>query len=100
MILAVRVGAGAIGGGCDALLGEFGDPPVLAIRDVPELDGPGSVEPLAGERFFTEQPVATDHGAADPEGAHEVADHVVRMEAEQRVRQQDFVAHATPELGR
>ena len=37
---------------------------------------------------------------ADPQRAHQVADHEVRVQAEQRVRQQDLVADPAPERGR
>ena len=96
VVLPVRVGARAVSGGRDALLGEFGNAPVLEVRGVPELHGAARIEALAGKCVPAEQPVATDRGAVRREWAHQVAHHVVRVKAEHHVREQDVVTHAPP----
>src|SRR5688500_16740578 len=62
-LLAVGVRPGLIAAGRDPLLREIRKRPVLAIGDVPELDGAAGVEAGIGDGVGMEMPFADDVGA-------------------------------------
>src|SRR5918992_2748338 len=79
-----------------AALDGLAGPPVLAVRDVPELHGVAWVEALALQGLGREEPLAHDARPVRPQRLEPVGQDVVGVRADQEVREQRAVQHLAP----
>ena len=94
-----RVAAGGVAARAGALLGQLADVPVLAVDLVPEVDRVAGVEALGGDRLGLEEPLAGDRRAAGAAGPQGVQHHVVGVQRDERVREEDEVVDRGEVLG-
>src|SRR2546423_4885391 len=78
-LFALGVRSGCVDARADAGLRLLGDPPVLAIGDVPELDGIVDLRVRPGELVRMEVPLADDLGAVVRARPERVRHHVIGM---------------------